>query len=91
MLDSIGAGEKSRTPDLRITNALLYQLSYTGFQPWILTRFCSVLPLKSTTLAVLADAPGDAGNMALRVVLFFGYPAVLVDVAYRGRSQPSAL
>ena len=26
-----GAGEKSRTPDLRITNALLYQLSYTGF------------------------------------------------------------
>gem|GEM_PF-4250534 len=29
-LDFIGAGEKSRTPDLRITNALLYQLSYTG-------------------------------------------------------------
>ena len=27
---SFGAGEKSRTPDLRITNALLYQLSYTG-------------------------------------------------------------
>jgi hypothetical protein len=26
----IGAGEESRTPDLRITNALLYQLSYTG-------------------------------------------------------------
>ena len=25
-----GAGEKSRTPDLRITNALLYQLSYAG-------------------------------------------------------------
>jgi hypothetical protein len=29
-LGKIGAGEKSRTPDLRITNALLYQLSYTG-------------------------------------------------------------
>lgn len=29
-LDFIGAGEKSRTPDLRITNALLYQLSYAG-------------------------------------------------------------
>ena len=29
-LEFIGAGEKSRTPDLRITNALLYQLSYTG-------------------------------------------------------------
>ena len=28
-----GAGEKSRTPDLRITNALLYQLSYTGVSP----------------------------------------------------------
>jgi hypothetical protein len=25
-----GAGEKNRTPDLRITNALLYQLSYAG-------------------------------------------------------------
>ena len=25
-----GAGEEIRTPDLRITNALLYQLSYTG-------------------------------------------------------------
>ena len=27
---AIGAGERSRTSDLRITNALLYQLSYTG-------------------------------------------------------------
>ncbi len=27
---NLGAGEESRTPDLRITNALLYQLSYTG-------------------------------------------------------------
>jgi hypothetical protein len=25
-----GAGEGTRTPDPRITNALLYQLSYTG-------------------------------------------------------------
>jgi hypothetical protein len=31
-IDFIGAGEKSRTPDLRITNALLYQLSYTGLK-----------------------------------------------------------
>ena len=29
-LEFTGAGEKSRTPDLRITNALLYQLSYAG-------------------------------------------------------------
>src|SRR5690349_6737320 len=28
-----GAGRGSRTPDLRITNALLYQLSYTGTKP----------------------------------------------------------
>ena len=27
-----GAGDRSRTYDLRITNALLYQLSYTGSQ-----------------------------------------------------------
>src|SRR6266496_3147819 len=27
----VGAGGRSRTLDLRITNALLYQLSYTGF------------------------------------------------------------
>ena len=27
---SFGAGGRSRTLDLRITNALLYQLSYTG-------------------------------------------------------------
>ena len=30
VIDGVGAGEKSRTPDLRITNALLYQLSYAG-------------------------------------------------------------
>lgn len=27
---NFGAGKRSRTPDLRITNALLYQLSYAG-------------------------------------------------------------
>src|SRR6516225_4175306 len=31
-----GAGRGSRTPDLRITNALLYQLSYTGTEPEII-------------------------------------------------------
>ena len=33
-----GAGDRSRTYDLRITNALLYQLSYTGEGGII--RFC---------------------------------------------------
>ena len=28
-----GAGEGNRTPDLRITNAPLYQLSYSGTEP----------------------------------------------------------
>ncbi|CAD5373899.1 hypothetical protein RA210_U40302 [Rubrivivax sp. A210] len=28
-----GAGGRNRTGDLRITNALLYQLSYTGARP----------------------------------------------------------
>ncbi len=28
---SFGAGEMNRTPDLLITNELLYRLSYTGF------------------------------------------------------------
>ena len=31
-LDFIGADERNRTVDLRITNALLYQLSYTGVE-----------------------------------------------------------
>jgi hypothetical protein len=30
-LPVIGAGEMNRTPDLLITNELLYRLSYTGF------------------------------------------------------------
>lgn len=29
-VDLYGAGKRSRTPDLRITNALLYLLSYAG-------------------------------------------------------------
>ena len=32
-LEKIGAGEMNRTPDLLITNELLYQLSYTGISP----------------------------------------------------------
>ena len=30
LLNFVGAGEGTRTPDLMITNQLLYQLSYTG-------------------------------------------------------------
>ena len=30
LFDLVGAGRRTRTPDLLITNQLLYQLSYTG-------------------------------------------------------------
>ena len=42
-LNSRGAGEEIRTPDLRITNALLYQLSYTGYP-----RLVDTTKLRST-------------------------------------------
>src|ERR1700761_4735819 len=32
LLESCGAGKRNRTPDLRITNALLYRLSYSGIR-----------------------------------------------------------
>jgi hypothetical protein len=31
-LNLFGAGKRNRTPDLRITNALLYRLSYSGIR-----------------------------------------------------------
>src|SRR5690554_190560 len=39
----VGADERSRTPDLLITNELLYQLSYIGVQP-IAVNLCPLLP-----------------------------------------------
>ena len=30
-VEPVGAGKRNRTPDLLITNELLYQLSYSGF------------------------------------------------------------
>ena len=44
-----GAGERNRTVDLRITNALLYQLSYTG----LATQYISAEP--SPRLVVVLD------------------------------------
>ena len=35
-----GAGEEIRTPDLRITNALLYQLSYTRHHLSVVRKKC---------------------------------------------------
>ena len=53
---STGAGERSRTPDLLITNELLYQLSYTGEVEnysevfWLISAFRQC---RRTVLAVL--------------------------------------
>ena len=55
-----GAGKRSRTSDLRITNALLYQLSYTGTQEMRLYRkrlFCAMLRFRRTTQALGCSGP----------------------------------
>jgi hypothetical protein len=36
----IGAGKRGRTSDLRVTNALLYQLSYSGEENPRILRLC---------------------------------------------------
>lgn len=59
-----GAGEKSRTPDLRITNALLYQLSYTGLAVGCHRGDCRSAQLSMLSLhRVGADQrPGASGQ-----------------------------
>jgi hypothetical protein len=48
-----GAGERSRTPDLRITNALLYLLSYTGMERRIIGfRRCGLKPAPVKTCRI---------------------------------------
>ena len=65
----IGAGEMNRTPDLLITNELLYRLSYTGisgrdYSPaWYpVTRSTSFL-LPSTTLTRWCNYVGSMSRM----------------------------
>ncbi len=49
-----GAGTRSRTPDLLITNQLLYQLSYTGTGIWRGSRlFAFLAPPASAAVRVL--------------------------------------
>ena len=52
---SSGAGDRSRTYDLRITNALLYQLSYTGETLNLRNLF-----YRSTTFCVAACEAGES-------------------------------
>ena len=40
VVEKNGAGERTRTADLRITNALLYQLSYTSSVPGVCLLWC---------------------------------------------------
>jgi hypothetical protein len=41
-LNGDGADDRNRTDDLRITNALLYQLSYVGSKGEIIAKFMAV-------------------------------------------------
>ncbi len=45
VVEKLGAGERSRTSDLLITNQLLYQLSYAGIQIKMLTGRRNITPL----------------------------------------------
>lgn len=55
-----GAGERNRTTDLRITNALLYQLSYTGNH---FTRRCTTDEGAHFIGKNQKNARGDASNL----------------------------
>src|SRR5271165_7600282 len=80
----IGAAKRIRTPDPRITNALLYQLSYCGVanaRGGILTRGID----RRKTDAVLCDAaqsPGQGKNHVFRAPLQFfrDFPAPLTQL-----------
>ena len=57
-LDLAGAGTTIRTQDLRITSALLYQLSYTGMLlMWSVTRTLFLFPLFVSILVYLSAFP----------------------------------
>ena len=54
-----GAGNRSRTYGLRITNALLYQLSYTGLAIIFLLFINMINPLCCQGLIQVTFEPGD--------------------------------
>ena len=71
-----GAGEKSRTPDLRITNALLYQLSYAGVA-------CADHRSGDTAPEKPRFYPTGAGDFSSNGASFFG-TATFFSVTYTG-------
>ena len=56
MLEENGAGERTRTSDLLITNQLLYQLSYAGSAWWAPAQRAIGIPNRNTTARV-SDPP----------------------------------
>ena len=49
-----GAGRETRTPDLRITNALLYRLSYSGSESVLSANLgITSITLKNSTIQIL--------------------------------------
>jgi hypothetical protein len=71
-----GAGTRSRTRDLLITNQLLYQLSYAGIVPAIAAEGCELLAFRDAdsrpgvTLAASRTAGGIAQLYLVLTVLF---------------------
>ena len=66
-MQHVGAGEMNRTPDLLITNELLYRLSYTGLsrvQPAIIARLAAAgsAGLVSQPVRRARESPIDRGN-----------------------------
>lgn len=49
-----GAGERNRTADLRVTSALLYQLSYTGAERYYIGSAPGYEPTQALKLARMA-------------------------------------
>jgi hypothetical protein len=70
--DSIGAGEGSRTPDLLITNQLLYQLSYASD-----ASTQNEAPPKGRRSRVILAEPGGHVNRQNPYMTGFNAPAGL--------------
>src|SRR4029079_12184251 len=89
-----GAGEESRTPDLRITNALLYQLSYAGGTAvaLICRRSCEAQYYSRPTPRLPSEMVNrcSRGVARRRIRIAARAPALSIPPARRYRSTRSA-
>ena len=60
-----GAGEGNRTPDLRITNAPLYQLSYSGTEPVIVAISSTHHKTNDRSMRLRLNSPRNSLRMWL--------------------------